>query len=110
MYKCIFLILLIILLTSCSTAQNYISVSSPASVVSTSVAKPHSSRETTQSQYPKLLTSASTKTIDYALQSEGIFCIYSNQKYGFMTESGQEITSFDYDFAYPFSEGLMCLS
>ncbi len=109
MYKCIFLILLIILLTSCSTAQNYISVSSPASVVSTSVAKPHSSRETTQSQYPKLLTSASTKTIDYALQSEGIFCIYSNQKYGFMTESGQEITSFDYDFAYPFSEGLACV-
>lgn len=109
MYKYLFSILLIILLTSCSTAQNETSISLTASTKSNPVIKTQPTKETTQSQYPQILTSMSAKTIDFALQSEGIFCICTNQKYGFMTESGQDITSFDYNLAFPFSEGLACV-
>ncbi len=110
MYKWIFSILLIILLlTGYSSPKSNISKITPENGILTPVVKSQLSKEKAQAKYPILLTSASANTIDFVLQSEGIFCIYANQKYGFMTESGQEITSFDFDFAYPFSEGLACV-
>lgn len=65
--------------------------------------------EPLKSQYPKILTPASIDHIDYAVNSEGKYCIYDGTKYGFMDDSGNEITPYIYDYAYPFSEGLACV-
>jgi|GEM_PF-1433963 len=68
-----------------------------------------SSEEPLKSQYPKILTPASTGRIEYAVNSEGKFCVYDGKKYGFMDDTGNEITPYIYDYAYPFSEGLACV-
>ncbi len=65
--------------------------------------------EPPKSQYPQILTPTSIDVIDYAVNSEGKFCIYDGKKYGFMDDSGNEITPYRYDYAYPFSEGLACV-
>ena len=59
---------------------------------------------------PKIITPASTTNeIVYAVNSEGIFCIYDGKKYGFINEYGNERIPFQYDKAYPFSEGMACV-
>ena len=60
-------------------------------------------------QYPQIFTPVFAEDIDFALFSEGVFCIFGDGKYGFMNEAGVEITSYIYDYAYPFSEGLACV-
>lgn len=56
-----------------------------------------------------LLTIRSEKNIELAAYSERIFFIYNGEAYGFVDE--EEIVSyFQYDFAYPFSQGLSCVS
>lgn len=68
------------------------------------------SPETSQRvQYPKILTLNSATQIEYAVKSEGVYCIYNGKKYGFMNDSGVEITPYQYDYAYPLSEGLACV-
>lgn len=62
-----------------------------------------------ESKYPILLTPTLTSNIEFALKSEEIFCIYDGQKYGFMKQTGEEITDYIYDMAYPFSEGFACV-
>lgn len=63
--------------------------------------------ETAKEQYPIILT-PNVDRIDFALESEAIFCICSDEKYGYMKKSGEEITGYIYEMAYPFSEGLGC--
>ncbi|MBQ9991703.1 MAG: WG repeat-containing protein [Lachnospiraceae bacterium] len=56
--------------------------------------------------YPVLLTPTLTSDIDFATFSEDIFCIFDGKQYGYMKLSGEEITDYVYDAAFPFSEGL----
>ena len=58
--------------------------------------------------YPILLTTTLTTRIDFAIESEDIFCIYDGEKYGYMKLTGEEITDYIYEAAFPFSEGLAC--
>lgn len=62
----------------------------------------------TQVTAPYLITPASISNIELALYSEDIFCIYDGEYYGYIDRTGNEITGFVYDMAYPFSEGLAC--
>lgn len=66
--------------------------------------------EDVAAQYPLIATPSDAKRIDLVLVSEGIYCIFDREKYGYITEDGKEITSCIYDIAYPFSEGLACVS
>lgn len=66
-------------------------------------------RETEETPYPLLLTPKGTKNIEFAIESEDIFCIYNGEKYGYLKKNGEEITEYIYDAAYPFSEGLACV-
>lgn len=65
--------------------------------------------ETDERQYPVLLTPTRTKNIAFAIESENIFCICNGEKYGYLKKTGEEITYYTYDTAYPFSEGLACV-
>lgn len=65
--------------------------------------------ETDERQYPVLLTPTRTKNIAFAIESENIFCICNGEKYGYLKKTGEEITYYTYDTAYPFSEGLGCV-
>ena len=57
---------------------------------------------------PTLLTPTLTSSIDFALESEDIFCIYDGEKYGYISQLGEEI-DYIYEMAYPFSDGLACV-
>ena len=59
-------------------------------------------------EYP-ILTEAGFRWVDYVMESEGIYCIYADGNYSFLTESGEEITPITYPEASPFSEGLACV-
>ncbi len=61
-------------------------------------------------QYPLVARPSSTDTIEFAFDSEGIYCIFNGEKYGYMTNDGTEITDYIYDYATPFSEGLACVA
>ncbi len=61
-------------------------------------------------QYPLVTTPSSTKNIEFVLDSEGIYCIYNGEKYGYILPDGKEITEYIYDYATPFSEGLACVA
>ncbi|MCM1386833.1 MAG: WG repeat-containing protein [Bacillus sp. (in: Bacteria)] len=63
--------------------------------------------EETSPQYPLITTSP--HGTDFVLVSEGTYCIFDGEKYGFITEDGEEIAPCIYDIAYPFSEGLACV-
>lgn len=65
--------------------------------------------EAAYNKYPLIATPSAAKRIDLVLVSEGIYCIFDREKYGFLTEDGEEITPCIYDIAYPFSEGLACV-
>jgi len=58
--------------------------------------------------YPRILK-PTTKWIEFAYQSENIYCIWTGEKFGFMNDEGKEITSYVYDNASPFNEGLACV-
>ena len=62
------------------------------------------------SGYPYQAVPESTGRIDLAVESEGIYWVHSGEAYGFMDVEGEEITPFVYDEAYPFSQGLACVS
>ncbi|MCM1102435.1 MAG: WG repeat-containing protein [Clostridium sp.] len=59
-------------------------------------------------QIAKYTRSGWGETVMY---SEGYYCIYDNDsaRYGFIRENGEKITSFIYEQATPFSEGLACV-
>lgn len=57
---------------------------------------------------PYLITPTSVSDIELALYSEDIFCIYDREYYGYIDRTGNEVTGFVYDMAYPFSEDLAC--
>ncbi|MGN1147244.1 MAG: WG repeat-containing protein [Lachnospiraceae bacterium] len=61
-------------------------------------------------QYPIVATPSTDGWIDTVLVSEGSYCIFDGEKYGFMTEDGEEIAPYIYDIAYPFHDGLACVS
>ena len=65
---------------------------------------------TEESKYPMLTVPTTIKNIDFATESEGVYCIFDGNKYGYMTETGEEITAAVYDKGEPFSEGLACVS
>lgn len=122
MRKFLFLILILILMTGCSNERSKIAADSSDGTsqalyetqptpAMTQAPSPQAlpSEEPLKSQYPKVLTPASTGQIEYVVNSEGKFCIYDGKKYGFMDDNGNEITPYRYDYAYPFSEGLACV-
>lgn len=67
-------------------------------------------KETNILQYPTFVTTSATKQIDFVINSEERYCIFDGEHYGFMTEDGKELTSYIYDVAYPYHEGLACVS
>ena len=58
--------------------------------------------------YP-ILAEVNFGEVDYVMESEGIYCVYADRYYGFLTEAGEEIAPFIYPEASPFSEGLACV-
>ena len=64
--------------------------------------------EEEDSLYPLLAAPSTVEKIKFALVAEGRYCIFDGEKYGYIAESGEEITPCIYDIAYPFSEGLAC--
>lgn len=117
MRKFLFLILMSILVIGCSNDRSKVTTNSTDGTgqvpyktqqlpIITQTPPP---KEPLKSQYPKILTPTSIDQIDYAVNSEGVFCVYDGEKYGFMDDSGKEITRYIYDYAYPFSEGLACV-
>lgn len=66
-------------------------------------------KEDKEVRYPLLITPQSTDTIEFAIESEDIFCIYDSEYYGYIKMDGTEITDYIYDMAYPFSEGTACV-
>lgn len=125
MRKYLFLVLISILLTGCSHDRNEATTASSGDTgqslyemwqpfaatpaLPSAITPPQPSEEPIRSQNPVILAPASTDRIDYAVYSEGEFCIYDGKKYGFMNDDGNEITPYIYDYAYPFSEGLACV-
>ena len=63
----------------------------------------------TSVQYPLIATPSNTEWIDLVIVSDGNYCIFDGDKYGFIAENGDEITPCIYDIAYPFNEGLACV-
>lgn len=64
----------------------------------------------TAAEYPQIATPSDAEWVSAVFVSEGIYCIFDGEKYGYMTEEGEEIAPCIYDMAYPFSEGLACVS
>lgn len=116
MRKFMLIILISILVIGCSKDRSKVTAESmngagqvPYETQSSIVTQTPSPEETLKSQYPKILTPVSVNQIDHAVNSEGVFCIYDGKKYGYMDDSGNEITPYIYNYAYPFSEGLACV-
>lgn len=65
-------------------------------------------KEDTSLPYPKL-TELEYQWVDYVMESEGIYCVYVDGSYRFLTEAGEKITPDTYSEASPFSEGLACV-
>ena len=111
-------ILLPCMISGCSSEDNTIEESSEIIVEEYNTEETEHTKEDNsedaieinEPQYPMLITPTLTKQIDFAIESEDIFCIYNGEKYGYMTQSGQEITDYIYDVAFPFSEGLACVN
>lgn len=62
----------------------------------------------TVTEYP-ILTEVNAQWVNYVMESEGIYCVYVDGCYGFLTEDGEEIAPFIYPEASPFSENLACV-
>ncbi|MCH5270712.1 MAG: WG repeat-containing protein [Lachnospiraceae bacterium] len=61
-----------------------------------------------ETEYP-IITEIDARWLDHVIESEGIYCVYVDDKYGFLTDAGEEITPFVYEEAAPFNEGLACV-
>ena len=63
-------------------------------------------------EYP-IITEVNNRWVDYVMDSEGIYCVYMDDiggdRYGFLRDTGEEITPFVYEEASPFNEGLACV-
>lgn len=51
----------------------------------------------------------SATNIERVIVSEGRYCVYDGNRYGFLDEEGNEIAEFCYEKAYPYHEGLACV-
>lgn len=65
-------------------------------------------------EYPIFAETDNAPFIEDVIESEGIYCVYGQQRgqdcyFGFLTETGEEITPFIYEEAAPFSNGLACV-
>lgn len=67
------------------------------------------SEESKSGEYPVCALPVATERIEIVVDSEGRYLVYNEEKYGFMTEDGEEITPYCYEMAYPFHEGLACV-
>lgn len=67
------------------------------------------SEESKSGEYPVCALPVATEWIETVVDSEGRYLVYNGEKYGFMTEDGEEITPYCYEMAYPFHEGLACV-
>ena len=94
-----------------STVSVIESIESQTSTETAETESVSDNEETTEeSKYPMLAVPTAITDIDFAIESEGIYCIFDGNKYGYMTETGEEITAVVYDKGEPFSEGLACVS
>lgn len=112
----IMVILWLLFLPGCGRKENEAQNEADVSVaiengdeVSTETKSRESVSEEAEGQYPLIATPSSVQWIDLVLVSDGAYCIFGDNKYGFMRENGEEIAPFIYDIAYPFSEGLACV-
>ena len=76
---------------------------------------PEAGQQDRATEYP-IITEIDVHWVDYVIDSEGIYCIYvddvhvgEGDRYGFLTDTGEEITPFVYEEASPFNEGLACV-
>ncbi len=59
--------------------------------------------------WPRVAALSGDMWISGVMNSEGCYCIYDGHSFGYMTETGEEITPFIYEEATAFSEGLACV-
>lgn len=62
-----------------------------------------------EEQFPLVITPSVEGYINFALESEDIFCVCLDEMYGYINSSGEELSGYIYEIAYPFSEGLGCV-
>lgn len=110
--KTLFIFFFLVFLSGCGRQEDGISVEDAMAEIENEVEAPASAEitEETDARYPLIATPSSAQWIDLVLVSEGVYCIFDGEKYGFMTEDGEEITPYIYDTAEPFNEGLACVS
>lgn len=110
--KTLFIFLLLVCLSGCGRQESEISGDDAAAGIKSGgeTSAEVEITELPESQYPLIATPSTMQWIDLLLVSEGMYCIFDGEKYGFMTEAGEEITSCIYDTAEPFNEGLACVS
>lgn len=60
-------------------------------------------------QFPRIIHSELTESIDYVFLSEELYCVYDGSAWLFITQEGKALTSDMYTYAYPFHEGLACV-
>lgn len=99
------LILLLLLLSGCGREENAAGTEAENKIEN----EVENSEDALASQYPIIVTPPAARWIDLVIVSEDTYCIFDEQKYGYITEDGEEITPYIYDIAYPFSEGLACV-
>ena len=60
-------------------------------------------------QFPRIIHSELTQSIDYVFLSEEIYCVYDGNAWLYITQEGAALTPGTYTYAYPFHEGLACV-
>lgn len=112
---CKFKILLLLLcmgLCGCSDTSTQLETQEITEVVpseeeeNTEITLPEEPREAT---YPFVTTVSFVEDIDVAIYSEGTYCVYADDKVGYVQEEGDTIAPCIYEQGYPFSEGLACV-
>ena len=118
--KRIFIITLVLfVLTACSHDVAKISIKTEVPATEVPVAEvliteapitvaPSADEPVNAPEYPKIIIPTAER-IETVFQSEGIFCIWTGEKFGFTDRDGRELTEYIYDAAYPFNEGVACV-
>ncbi len=99
--KAALLFFLLAFLSGCGREESRISVGSVGE---------SAEKVSVDEQKPLLVIPSSAEWIDLVFVSEGMYCIFDGDQYGFSSEDGRKITPCIYDIANPFSEGLACVS
>lgn len=97
----VLLIIICVTIMGCNKTEKSVKESDKCTITEKPVKK--------SDKYP-IFAAIPKQQIDFVINSQERYCIYDGEHYGFIKESGEELTPYIYDIAYPFHEGLACVS